>query len=93
MNDTKNEMTTEEIAVKILHLLSIYPIISPTMLQGALGGAMKPAIWKPVLDELVTAGKVIKEQESTMTPADRYNEYSKLKLPGTTVKIKVVADA
>lgn len=70
----------EEIAAKIVHLLGIYPVISPTMLQGGLGPSLKPALWRPVLDGLVESGVVVKETESLMTPAERYNEYTKLSL-------------
>ena len=83
--DIKREVTAEEIATKILHLLSIYPIIPPTMLQGVLGPSLKPALWRPVLEQLKKEGKVIEEQESTLTPAERYNTYLKLRLPGVTV--------
>lgn len=82
-----DELTGGEIATKILHLLSIYPIISPTMLQGGLGPYMKPALWRPVLAELIESGKVILEQESMQTPTDRYNTYSKLSLPDTTISV------
>ena len=47
-----------EIEVKILHLLGIYPIISPTMLQGGLGPSVKPALWRPVLARLINEAKV-----------------------------------
>ena len=85
-NETK-DLTSEEIEVKILHLLGIYPIISPTMLQGALGPAVKAALWRPVLAQLVEDGRVEEEQESLLTPTDRYNTYAKLKLPGVEVTI------
>lgn len=92
MSDTQTkELTPEEIEVKILHLLGIYPIISPTMLQGALGPAVKPILWRPVLARLLEEDKVVEEQEPLMTPADRYNTYTKLSLPGTTVKVKAAA--
>ena len=88
MNDTsKHEMTEEQISTKILHLLSIYPIVSPTMLQGALGPSMKPVLWRPVLDVLIADGQVVQEQESMMTPTERYNTYTKLMLPGTVVTL------
>lgn len=75
----------EDIAVKILHLLSIYPIISPTMLQGGLGPQMRPAQWRPILADLVTEGKVIESTRSMLTPNDRYNTYSRLSLPSTPI--------
>jgi hypothetical protein len=76
-----------EVEAKILHLLSIYPIISPTMLQSGLGPYTKPALWRPVLTRLITEGKVIEDQESLQTPSERYNTYTKLSLPLTTVSI------
>ena len=75
----------EDIATKILHLLSIYPIISPTMLQGALGPQMRPAHWRPVLETLIEDKRVIESQKSMLTPTERYNTYSRLSLPGTNI--------
>jgi len=72
--------TDEEIKVKILHQLGIYPIISPTMLQGALGPQLKPALWRPVLAKLIQDEIVVEEMETLLTPADRYNTYTKLSL-------------
>lgn len=80
-----NHDAAEDIATKIVHLLSIYPIISPTMLQGGLGPQMRPAQWRPVLAQLIDDGKVIESQKSMMTPNDRYNTYSRLSLPSTLI--------
>ncbi len=88
-NDKKQGVIDGAIEVKILHLLGIYPIISPTMLQSALGPSTKPADWRPVLGKLIAAGRVIEEQKSMQTPSERYNTYSKLSLPGTTVSVNV----
>jgi len=79
--------TPEALRVKILHLLSIYPIISPTMLQGGLGPAKKPILWRPVLEQLKEEGLVVETQESMLTPTERYNTYTKLSLPGTSVVV------
>ncbi len=78
---------TIEVEAKILHLLKIYPIISPTMLQGGLGPYTKPAIWRPALQKLIEEGKVEETQESLQTPSERYNTYTKLSLPGTKVEL------
>lgn len=83
----EEEEVGQEIEEKILHLLSIYPIVSPTMLQGGLGPYMKPAVWRPVLDRLVDEGKVVEAQATMITPKGRYNTYTKLHLPGTTAEI------
>lgn len=87
VQDKQDGMTPEKIETKILHLLRIYPIISPTMLQGALGPATRPVQWRPVLINLIAQGKVIEEQKSMQTPSERYNTYTKLFLAGTTVSV------
>ena len=53
----------EGIREKIVHLLSIYPLISPTMLQGALGPQVKAAIWRPVLTMMIEDGTIIEEAQ------------------------------
>lgn len=72
----------EEVAIqnKIVHILKIYPIISPTMLQSGLGPYVKPALWRPVLAKLIEDGTVIEDQKSLYTPSDRYNTYTLLSL-------------
>ncbi len=75
----------KDVEVKILHLLAIYPIISPTMLQAGLGPSTKPALWRPVLSQLIAKGKVMEDAESMETPTSRYNTYNKLSLPGTSI--------
>jgi len=84
MNDEAVHIMTDEgckeIEVKIIHQLKIFPIISPTMLQGALGPSLKPALWRPILTDLIERGVVIEELETVLTPAERYNTYTKLSL-------------
>ena len=82
---TEEDLDPETIKDKILHILKIYPIISPTMLQGGLGPYMKPAQWRPVLQDLIASGKVKETQRSMRTHQERYNTYTMLHLPGTVV--------
>lgn len=37
---------------KIIHVLSIYPRISPAMLQMGIGASSPARMWKPVLEQL-----------------------------------------
>lgn len=64
----------------IVHMLSIYPVLSPTMLQAGIGPYQKPAHWRPILEELIQNGVVVREQEERKTPKDRHNTYTKLRL-------------
>lgn len=89
VTEPQNQASDQEIEAKILHLLNIYPVISPTMLQSGLGPYTKPALWRPVLARLVEEGKIVESQESLQTPSERYNSYSKLSLPGVTVNVPV----
>lgn len=84
---TPTEEEKQELRDKILHLLSIYPVVSPTMLQGGVGPYVKPAIWRPILRDLIEEGKVVETQQSMMTPKGRYNTYTKIMLPGTVCEV------
>ena len=78
---SNKEQTPEDVRAKILHLLGIYPVISHTMLQSGLGPYTKPALWRPVLQELIDEGEVLETQDTIDTPSGRYNTYTKLSLP------------
>ncbi len=82
MSDSGN---SEYILVKekIIHLLGIYPIISPTMLQVGLGPHCKPAIWRPALQALVDIGDVVEGTDTKLNPAGRHNTYNLLYLRAT----------
>lgn len=77
----------QELEAKILFLLSIYPVISPTMLQGGIGPSVKPEYWRPILRGLIQDGRITEVTESLTTPAGRANRYTKLSLPGTTISV------
>lgn len=76
------EVSEEDVERRILHILTVYPVISPTMLQSGLGPYMKPRVWRPVLQALIANGQVVEGQDSRQTPIGRYNSYAKLYLPG-----------
>ena len=67
---------------RILHLLGIYPVVSPTMLHVALGPSTKADNWKPVLEELIEAEIVGREFIVSEAPTGRHNTYTKLFLNG-----------
>ena len=81
-----------EIANKIVHVLSIYPIISPTMLQASLGPGLGPKLWRPVLDKLVEWGTVVPDTVNAETPSRRAQyTYSRLRLATTDKWTSAVA--
>ena len=66
--------------IKILHVLSIYPKISATMLQVGIGTGISPDIWHPILERLIIDGLVDKKQVRVMTPKGRDQVYTIISL-------------
>ena len=69
-------------AERIVHLLEIYPVLSPTLLQGALGPQTKAAHWKPILEDLIKTGDVKREFVVATPPSGRTHTYTLLSLNG-----------
>jgi hypothetical protein len=67
-NGVRMERTVSQ---RILYLLNVYPGISRSMLQVAIGAAMSPTIWKPVLEQLIKEGKVKQLTKAGRTPMGR----------------------
>jgi hypothetical protein len=56
---------------KVLHVLSIYPKLNPSMLQVGIGTGVAPRLWHPVVDALIAEGLVKKYDIDTVTPTGR----------------------
>ena len=67
-------MTEEErkIRNKLIHTLQIYPVVSPSMLQTALGPHIPANRWRPVMEELVAEGTIVRDEISGRDPANRH---------------------
>ena len=65
---------------RILHCLSIYPILSPSMLQVGIGTNCSPQQWKPILRDLIEKGIVIETTKEKKTLTGRFFGYTKLYL-------------
>lgn len=67
------------VAEKILHTLSVYPGISPTMLQAGMGPQFKPAVWRPILEDLRHKGYILTVfHPAYNVRATKYIHYQKL---------------
>lgn len=56
--------TDELIRDRIIHTLTIYPKISPSMLQVGIGTALSPKMWRPVFEKLI-ADKIVQQTVSS----------------------------
>lgn len=77
----------QRIEYRIKHILTIYPCISPSMLQIGLGSGIPADLWKPVLDKLVERGVVQKTFVAAVTPNGRQQTVTVLKLSETTTSM------
>lgn len=71
---TEVEVEDDEFFLKkrIISLLTIYPRLSPSMLQCGLGPHIKSLSWRPVLKDLINNNIVEQDQESHRTERGRY---------------------
>ena len=83
----------EQIRRKILHILRVYPLISPTMLQISMGPNIKAAEWHKVLNELEESGLVCHDQVTEPSPAGRYNTHRRIYLQESAEVVRGLATA
>ncbi len=64
----------------IVHILSIFPKISPSMLHITLGSSIPKAMWNPSLESLIADGTVMREEHVCSAPNGRSRHYTLLSL-------------
>ncbi len=65
---------------KIVHVLTHFPVLSPSMLQVGIGPGTSPRYWRPELDKLIQEGKVLREEHGIEHPDGQYRTVTKLRL-------------
>ena len=73
-------ITSDLIHDKIVHVLTIWPQLSPSMLQVGIGTAVSPRIWHPVLENMISTGKIVKNEVRARSPTGRDQVYTVLEL-------------
>lgn len=61
---------------KILHVLGIYPRLSPSMIQIGIGPSIPSAVWKPIMEKMIEDGTLKRENLSLKGPTGRDNNYA-----------------
>lgn len=93
-NMTKAEIehrAVTHIKGKIIHVLSIYPKLMPSMLQVGIGPSISPGLWHPILEALISEGIVDRQEVGNTSPQGRYNKSTVLSL--TPFGISLIAKA
>ncbi len=75
----------EPIKDKILHVLSIYPKLSPSMLQTGIGTSLPPALWRPVLEHLIEEEQIRQDEVAATAPSGHLRMYITLSLVDTSL--------
>lgn len=85
--------TDDFIRSRLIHVLTIYPGISPSMLQVGIGTALSPKMWHPIMDKLKADGIVKEDEFMAQAPNGRDLTYKKLVLvsqePAVTAMILI----
>ncbi len=76
MSNDVNDIVVE----RIKYALTIYPILSPSMLQVGIGNNINSSVWRPLLQKLIEDGIVFKQELLTETPAGRKFPHTRLSL-------------
>lgn len=79
-----NPVQYADIHNRIIHVLTLYPKLSPTMLQMGLGPQTETKIWKPILEEMILKDEVVREFVTLLSPGGRWKSYTflSLRVPG-----------
>lgn len=87
MNDLFPSESDLSIAQKILHLLTHYPRISPSMMQIGIGSSLPANIWRPVLNKLLEKRIIMQDLIVDMSSTGRQQTHTILykAQPTTTV--------
>jgi hypothetical protein len=78
----------DHIRRRILHALSIYPKLSPSMLQVGIGTGLPPKLWHVVLETMVERGEVDRRQVKETNPTTgRDQVYTIISLAPETIQV------
>ena len=79
----KPEMDDDDLILlkgKLRHILTIYPKLSHSMIQVAMGIPARE--WRPVLQMMIAEGEVVSTTIELETPAGRNQQYTIIALAG-----------
>ena len=73
-DENSSEVLSEEVRLerRIVTTLQIFPKLSPSMLQSALGPHNRAQTWRPVLEKLIREGRILREQKTFRSELGRY---------------------
>jgi hypothetical protein len=93
--DTQDFVPASEKVVedKMVHVLTIWPQLSPSMLQVGIGTALPPKLWHPVLERLIAAGVIERREVTIKGPSNRDQTHTLLRLAMHSAKLSNITGA
>lgn len=79
-NMTEIEQFLKNLKEKLVFTLTVFPRLTSSQLQVGIGPHIQPRIWRPVLEELIADGTVIREDLGITTPIGQYRTLTVLSL-------------
>lgn len=64
-------ITRDFVRQKIVHTLTYYPRLSPSMLQVGIGTGISPKLWRIVFEDMIKEGKIRQEITQVRVPNGR----------------------
>ncbi len=73
-------MTPEHIHKQLAHLLQVYPVLSPTMIQSCFGARVRPVIWKPIMELMLQEGVLVRNEVVSKDSWGQLRSYTCIRL-------------
>lgn len=85
VNQDVNLSYPDDIKAKIIHLLEVYPVISPSMMQIGIGSSLPAKLWRPILNQMLKDEILKMDVFVHPTATGRQQSYTLLSLKDTLV--------
>ncbi len=73
-------MTPGQIQKHLTHLLKVYPVLSPTMIQAFLGSKVRPSTWKPIMEAMIEGDILVRYEVVSQNTWGQLRSYTCIKL-------------
>ena len=73
-------VTIEQTQKQIVHLLQVYPVLSPTLIQALLGAKARPRVWKPIMEVMIKDGTLVRSEMVSENSWGQFHSYTCIRL-------------
>ncbi len=73
-------MTPDRLQRQLVILLQVYSVLSPTLIQALLGTRVRPRFWKPIMEQMIKEGTLIRYEVVTKNCWNQLHSYTCIRL-------------